>query len=73
MTLLLDTQLLLWSQAEPHRLPMAVSKELENPDSAPYFSALVQSSWISIDSATAGPDEIVMLSPVMVNCFRPSV
>lgn len=40
MTLLLDTQLLLWSQAEPHRLPMAVSKELENPDSAPYFSVV---------------------------------
>jgi PIN domain nuclease of toxin-antitoxin system len=40
MTVLLDTQLLLWSQAEPHRIPQWLVDQLEQPDYTPYFSVI---------------------------------
>lgn len=39
MKVLLDTHLLLWAAAEPHRLPGAVLTLLEQPDTEPVFSA----------------------------------
>lgn len=38
MTVLLDTQLLLWSQVEQHRLPLFLPDILENPEDPPFFS-----------------------------------
>jgi PIN domain nuclease of toxin-antitoxin system len=40
MTVLLDTQLLLWSQGEPHRLPGWLVDQLEQGDTIPYFSVV---------------------------------
>jgi PIN domain nuclease of toxin-antitoxin system len=40
MTVLLDTQILLWSQAEPHRIPDWLKDKLEQPDYAPFFSVI---------------------------------
>ncbi len=40
MTYLLDTQLLLWSQGEPERLPQWLKDELEQMETAPPFSIL---------------------------------
>ena len=40
MTVLLDTQILLWSQGEPHRLPHWLVDQLEQPDYAHYFSVI---------------------------------
>ena len=39
MKVLLDTHLLLWAAAEPHRLPGPVLTLLEQPDTEPVFSA----------------------------------
>lgn len=39
MTLLLDTPVLLWAAAEPHRLSSAARALLEDPAHAPFFSA----------------------------------
>ena len=39
MKVLLDTHLLLWAAAEPHRLPEAVRTLLEQSDTEPVFSA----------------------------------
>lgn len=39
MSLLLDTHVLLWAAAEPHRLPAAVRAEIEAPATTPLFSA----------------------------------
>lgn len=43
MTLLLDTHLLLWAAAEPHKLPSAALAEIENSDNVLLFS--VASLW----------------------------
>jgi PIN domain nuclease of toxin-antitoxin system len=40
MTVLLDTQILLWSQAEPHRLPRWLFDQLDQPDYTPCFSVI---------------------------------
>jgi PIN domain nuclease of toxin-antitoxin system len=40
MSFLLDTQILLWSQGEPYRLPDWLVVELERPDIAPIFSTI---------------------------------
>ncbi len=40
MTVLLDTQLLIWSQITPQRLPLWLVEQLERPDYAPYFSVV---------------------------------
>lgn len=40
MTLLLDTQLLLWSQVEPGRLPARLVDELDDVAVAPVFSVI---------------------------------
>ncbi len=40
MNLLLDTQILLWSQTEPDKLPKWLIDGLEDPDHAPTFSVV---------------------------------
>ena len=40
MTVLLDTQVLLWSQGEPHRLPGWLADKLEQTDYSPWFSVI---------------------------------
>jgi PIN domain nuclease of toxin-antitoxin system len=40
MTILLDTQLLLWSQGEPDRIPQWLKDELDAPNYTPLFSTL---------------------------------
>lgn len=55
MTLLLDTQLLLWSQVESYRLPLSLLDMLEDPDDTPFFS--IVSIWeVVIKSALNRPD-----------------
>ena len=57
MTVLVDTQILLWSQVVPQRLPKWLVEILENPDEAPVFS--VVSIWeIAIKSALKRSDFI---------------
>jgi PIN domain nuclease of toxin-antitoxin system len=53
--LLLDTHLLLWAAAEPHRLPDAARTLLENADTEPVFSPA--SIWeVAIKSGLGRPD-----------------
>ena len=40
MSLLLDTQILLWSQSEPERLPKWLADDLDDPSQAPVFSVV---------------------------------
>jgi PIN domain nuclease of toxin-antitoxin system len=40
MSFLLDTQILLWSQGEPHRLPVWLAQQLEEPATVPLFSTI---------------------------------
>jgi PIN domain nuclease of toxin-antitoxin system len=40
LNLLLDTHIILWSAAEPERLPRSVSEELENPSNHLWFSPI---------------------------------
>ena len=55
MKVLLDTHLLLWAAADPHRLPAAARDEIENPANELVFSAA--SLWeVSIKSALGRPD-----------------
>ena len=55
MTILLDTQLLLWSQLETDRLPVSLAEELENPGQVPAFSII--SIWeVVIKAALNRPD-----------------
>jgi PIN domain nuclease of toxin-antitoxin system len=55
MTVLLDTQILLWSQVSPERLPAWLIEVLEDRDVAPIFS--VVSIWeIAIKSALKRAD-----------------
>jgi PIN domain nuclease of toxin-antitoxin system len=55
MTILLDTQLLLWSQVEPHRLPQSLIDSIETASEPPFFS--IVSIWeVVIKSALNRPD-----------------
>lgn len=55
MTVLLDTQLLLWSQVEPHRVPDWLASLLEDPEYLPYFSVI--SIWeVAIKAKLKRPD-----------------
>jgi PIN domain nuclease of toxin-antitoxin system len=55
MTILLDTQLLLWSQVETDRLPVSLAEELEDLAQVPTFS--IVSIWeVVIKSALNRPD-----------------
>lgn len=40
MSFLIDTQLLLWSQAEPDRLPKSLVERLDDPANTPIFSVI---------------------------------
>lgn len=70
MNILLDTQLLLWWQAEPERLPQWIIDDLQNAHDAPVFS--VVSIWevvikSALDKADFKHDAALVRTTLMDN------
>lgn len=70
MNILLDTQLLLWWQVEPERVPGWIVDELQDPDKIPVFSVI--SIWeIVIKSALNRPDfthDAALVRSTLLDC-----